>query len=104
MSLTLNPEILLLDEPTSGVSGTERTKVIEFIDKLAKDIKVVVVEHDMDIVFSISDRIAVLAQGSILADGTVDEIRNNKDVQRAYLGEEEEEKGGLEDAVSRKNR
>jgi len=105
MSLTLNPEILLLDEPTSGVSGTERTKVIEFIDKLAKDIKVVVVEHDMDIVFSISDRIAVLAQGSILADGTVEEIRNNKDVQKAYLGEEEEEeKGGLKDAVSRKNK
>ena len=106
MSLTLNPEILLLDEPTSGVSGTERAKVIEFISKLAKDIKVVVVEHDMDIVFSISERIAVLAQGSILADGTVEEIRKNEDVQRAYLGEEEEEekKGEDKDAVSRKNK
>lgn len=99
MCLTVEPEILLLDEPTSGVSGTERAKVINFISDLAKNIKIVVVEHDMDIVFSISDRIVVLTQGSILADGTAEEIRNNEDVQKAYLGGYSE--GGYENAISR---
>jgi len=102
MCLTIEPEILLLDEPTSGVSGTERMKVIHFIGELAKKMKIVVVEHDMDIVFSISDRIVVLAQGSILADGTIEEVRNNEDVQNAYLGGNIE--GGDEDVVLGKNK
>jgi branched-chain amino acid transport system ATP-binding protein len=90
MSLTLEPEIMLLDEPTSGVSGSDRMAVIKFIEKLAENVKVVIVEHDMDIVFGISDRIVVMYQGTILADGTLDEVRHNKDVQRAYLGGGEE--------------
>jgi len=102
MCLTVEPEILLLDEPTSGVSGTERMKVINFIGNLAKRMKIVVVEHDMGIVFSISDRIVVLAQGSILADGTVEEVRNNEDVQKAYLGGNTE--GREEDVVTGKNK
>jgi branched-chain amino acid transport system ATP-binding protein len=102
MCLTVEPEILLLDEPTSGVSGTERMKVIHFIGNLANRMKVVVVEHDMDIVFSISDRIVVLTQGSILADGTVEEVRKNQAVQNAYLGGNTE--GGEEDVVPGKNK
>lgn len=86
MCLTVEPEILLLDEPTSGVSGAERTKVIHFIGDLIKKMNIIIVEHDMDVVFSISDRIVVLSQGSILADGTAEEIRNNEDVQKVYLG------------------
>jgi branched-chain amino acid transport system ATP-binding protein len=98
MCLTLEPEILLLDEPTSGVSGNDRTRVINFIGNLAEKMKIVIVEHDMDIVFSISDRIVVLAQGSVLADGSVEEIRNNKKVQNAYLGGNIE--GGDEDVIA----
>jgi len=89
MSLTLEPKILLLDEPTSGVSGEARNRVIKFIEKLSKSLKVVVIEHDMDIVFSISDRIVVLAEGKILADGNREEIKDNKKVKESYLGEEE---------------
>lgn len=102
MCLAMEPEILLLDEPTSGVSGTESTKVFNFIKNLSSKMKIVIVEHDMDIVFSISDRIVVLAQGSILADGTVEEVRNNEDVQKAYLGGYTE--GGCEDAISGKGK
>lgn len=101
MCLTVEPEILLLDEPTSGVSRTESKKVISFIESLAKKMKIVIVEHDMDIVFSISNRVVVLAEGSILADGTVEEIRRNENVQRAYLRGNSE--GGCEDVVSGKN-
>jgi branched-chain amino acid transport system ATP-binding protein len=88
MSLTLEPKILLLDEPTSGVSGEARNRVIEFIKKLSEKLKVVIIEHDMDIVFSISDRIVVLAEGAILADGTREKIKNNEKVINAYLGKE----------------
>lgn len=91
MSLALEPEIMLLDEPTSGVSGPDRTTVIKFIEKLAETVKVVIVEHDMDIVFGICERIVVLYQGAVLADGTLDEVRQNPDVQKAYLGGKGEE-------------
>ena len=102
MCLTLEPEILLLDEPTSGVSGNERMKVIHFIGDLAKRMKIIIVEHDMDIVFSISNRIIVLSQGAILADGTVEEVRNDKNVQNAYLGGKVE--GGNQDVNSGKSK
>lgn len=88
MSLTMQPSILLLDEPTAGVSGAERSRVIQLIEDLAKQMKIVIVEHDMDIVFGISERIIVLHQGSILAQGTAEEIRANPEVQKAYLGED----------------
>jgi len=93
MSLTLEPKILLLDEPTSGISGEARSQVIKFIKKLSNNLKVVVIEHDMDVVFSISDRIVVLAEGAILADGGREEIENNEKVRKAYLGEEEIKQG-----------
>jgi branched-chain amino acid transport system ATP-binding protein len=87
MALTTRPEILLLDEPTSGLAGEEETKMVDLIaENLRRELKLVIVEHDMDIVFSLSDHIMVLNQGRKLAYGTPQEIVNNEDVQTAYLG------------------
>lgn len=87
MALTTRPEILLLDEPTSGLAGEEQTRMVELIaEHLRKELKLVIVEHDMDIVFSLSDHIMVLNQGKKLAYGTPQEIVENEEVQRAYLG------------------
>jgi branched-chain amino acid transport system ATP-binding protein len=87
MALTTRPEILLLDEPTSGLAGEEQARMVELIsEQLRKELKLVIVEHDMDIVFSLSDHIMVLNQGKKLAYGTPQEIVENEEVQRAYLG------------------
>jgi branched-chain amino acid transport system ATP-binding protein len=87
MALTTKPEILLLDEPTSGLAGGEQARMVELIaENLRKKIKLVIVEHDMDVVFSLSDHIMVLNQGKKLAYGTPQEIAENDEVQKAYLG------------------
>jgi branched-chain amino acid transport system ATP-binding protein len=87
MALTTKPEILLLDEPTSGLAGEEQFKMVELIaENLKKELKLVIVEHDMDIVFSLSDHIMVLNQGRKLAYGNPQEIVENDEVQKAYLG------------------
>lgn len=89
VSLVTNPEVLLLDEPTSGLAGEERSRMIHLIEgDLKKEIKMVIVEHDMDVVFSLSDQIMVLNQGKILAFGKPDEIARDSKVQEAYLGGE----------------
>lgn len=84
------PKLLFLDEPTAGMNPVERVRVLENIRRLSieKESTFVIVEHDMDIVFSLSDRIVVLHRGQILADGTPDEIKQNQDVRKVYLGEE----------------
>ena len=87
ISLTSNPELLLLDEPMAGLASEERVKMSGFIKELSKDLTIVVVEHDMDVVFSISDKIAVMHQGRLIAVGSPEEIRQNEQVQQAYLGE-----------------
>ncbi len=84
-----DPKILFLDEPTAGMSPGETRHISELIKDLAKDICVVLVEHDMDMVMSISDQITVLQDGCTIAEGTPDEIRNNQQVREAYLGKEE---------------
>lgn len=84
-----NPKILFLDEPTAGMSPGETQHISNLIKELSKDICVVLVEHDMDMVMSISDRIIVLEYGSIIAEGTPEEIQNNQQVTEAYLGKEE---------------
>jgi branched-chain amino acid transport system ATP-binding protein len=84
-----NPEILFLDEPTAGMSPAETGQISELIKSLANEICVVLVEHDMDMIMSISDRIIVLEYGCIIADGTPKEIQNNQQVREAYLGKEE---------------
>jgi len=86
IALASHPRLLLLDEPTSGLASRETGKMTEFIQKLTQDMTLVVIEHDMSIVLSISDHIAVLHQGRVIAEGTPEEIQQNEEVQEAYLG------------------
>jgi branched-chain amino acid transport system ATP-binding protein len=86
IALSSNPKLLLLDEPTSGLASRETGSMTDFIQGLARDLTVVVIEHDMNVVLSISDHIAVLHQGKVIAEGTPDEVRQNDEVQEAYLG------------------
>lgn len=89
MCFALNPKVILLDEPTSGVSATEKDGVMGIIEKAVRQtgVTAVVVEHDMDIVFSYSDRVIAMYQGKILADGTPEDIRGRDDVRSLILGE-----------------
>jgi len=86
ISLTAKPSLLLLDEPTSGLVSEDRKRISEFMKKLSSQLTLIAVEHDMDVVLSISDHIVVMHQGKILAQGNPDEIRGNEKVQEAYLG------------------
>jgi branched-chain amino acid transport system ATP-binding protein len=87
MALTTRPELLLLDEPAAGLSGAERVRMTGLITKqLRNELKLIIVEHDMDMVFELSDQIMVLNQGRKLAYGTPREIANDPAVQAAYLG------------------
>ena len=86
ISLASNPKLLLLDEPTSGLASRETGKMAKFIQGLARDLTLVLIEHDMSIVLSISDHIAILHQGRVIAEGTPAEIQQNEEVQEAYLG------------------
>jgi branched-chain amino acid transport system ATP-binding protein len=86
IALTAKPSLLLLDEPTSGLVSEDRKRISEFMKGLSSQLTLIVVEHDMDVVLSISDHIIVMHQGRILAQGTPDEIRGNEKVQEAYLG------------------
>jgi branched-chain amino acid transport system ATP-binding protein len=90
LAMAAEPKLLFLDEPTAGMNPVERVKVLENIRRLAQEIQstFVIVEHDMDIVFSLSDRIVVLHRGQILADGVPEAIKKNEDVRKVYLGEE----------------
>ena len=85
----LHPEVIILDEPTSGVSTSDKYKIIETLISAAKEIgikSILQIEHDMDIVFSYSDRIVALHQGHMLADGTPQEIQDNEQVVSMILG------------------
>lgn len=90
LAMAPEPKLLFLDEPTAGMNPVERVKVLENIRRLSRERQstFVIVEHDMDIVFSLSDRIIVLHRGQILADGRPEEIKRNEDVRKVYLGEE----------------
>ena len=85
IALATDPEFLLLDEPTAGMSPEETRRTAEFVRKLAGRVTIVLVEHDMEVVMGVSDRITVLNYGEILAEGTPAEIRENADVRRVYL-------------------
>jgi branched-chain amino acid transport system ATP-binding protein len=86
IALASNPKVVLLDEPTSGLASRETGKMTEFIDHLAKGLTVIVIEHDMNLVLTISSHIVVLHQGRVIARGTPDQIKQNEEVQEAYLG------------------
>lgn len=79
-------DVLLLDEPTAGMSRSETSQIVQLIAEIAQDRTLVIVEHDMGVVFDLADRISVLVYGRVLASGTPDEIRGNPEVQEAYLG------------------
>ena len=85
IALATDPDFLLLDEPTAGMSPDETRRTAAFVRRLAGHVTIVVVEHDMDVVMGISDRITVLNYGEVLAEGTPAEIRENADVRRVYL-------------------
>ncbi|RJQ85657.1 MAG: ABC transporter ATP-binding protein [Desulfobacteraceae bacterium] len=86
IALAGDPEVLFLDEPTAGMSPAETKHISELIKGLSQEISVILVEHDMDLVMSISDRITVLHYGSIIAEGRPAEIKANQLVREAYLG------------------
>jgi branched-chain amino acid transport system ATP-binding protein len=86
LTVARDPILIMLDEPTAGLSSEETRKAIPFIKQIAEGKTLVIVEHDMNVVFNLADRITVLNDGRILATGSPDEIRNNTDVRNAYLG------------------
>jgi branched-chain amino acid transport system ATP-binding protein len=79
--------VLLLDEPAAGVPSLESHRIFEVLDALPKEIAILIIEHDMDLVFRFAQRITVLAQGAVLMEGTVAEVRNDERVRQVYLGE-----------------
>jgi len=89
MTMSTNPELVMLDEPMAGISKDETALIVELIRSLTENKTMVIIEHDMDVVFSLADRITVLHHGEILACGTPNEIKNNPAVKDAYLGETE---------------
>ena len=87
MAMSTEPDLVMLDEPTAGMSADETRTAVELIRRLTEGKTVVIIEHDMDVVFSLADRITVLHLGSILATGSPEEIRNKQAVKDAYLGD-----------------
>lgn len=90
MAVARNPDLLLLDEPTAGMAVTETGVISDVIRRLRRETKITImlIEHDMDVVFGLADRILVLVEGKVLAVGSPDEISENSAVQAAYLGTE----------------
>jgi branched-chain amino acid transport system ATP-binding protein len=89
LALALEPDILLLDEPTAGMSATETREAIRLIERIARERRLTLLftEHDMEVVFSIAEKITVLHQGRVIADGAPADVRRDEAVRRVYLGE-----------------
>jgi ABC-type branched-subunit amino acid transport system ATPase component len=88
LAFACRPQVLLLDEPAAGVPDAERQDLLATIGELPADVTVLLIEHDMDLVFSFADRISVLVNGGLLLDGTPDEVARDPRVKAVYLGEE----------------
>ena len=87
MALAMKPRLMLLDEPMAGMGKEEGARMIETLNQLKGAMTILLVEHDMDAVFSLADQLSVLVNGHIIATDTVENIRQNSDVQKAYLGD-----------------
>lgn len=87
ITLSTEPELILLDEPTAGMTREETNQAIKMIDRVTAGKTLIIIEHDMEVVFSLADTISVLHYGTILVSGKPDEIRNDQRVKDAYLGE-----------------
>ncbi|MFZ5427635.1 MAG: ABC transporter ATP-binding protein [Thermodesulfobacteriota bacterium] len=87
LALATSPRLLLLDEPLAGMGPEESARMVELIETLARGVTILLVEHDMDAVFRLADRISVLVEGKVIASGAPEEVRTNPKVRQAYLGE-----------------
>jgi branched-chain amino acid transport system ATP-binding protein len=88
VALATRPQLLLLDEPMAGLGVTESARMVRLLQELRREVSIVLVEHDMDAVFALADRISVLVYGRVIASGTPAQIRGNEEVKRAYLGDQ----------------
>jgi branched-chain amino acid transport system ATP-binding protein len=88
IALATKPKLLLLDEPLAGTSHEESRRIIATLQQLRRDLPIVLIEHDMDAVFALADRVSVLVYGRIIASGSPQSVRDNAEVRAAYLGEE----------------
>jgi branched-chain amino acid transport system ATP-binding protein len=88
LAFACRPQVLLLDEPAAGVPDAERQELLATIGELPADVTVLLIEHDMDLVFSFADRISVLVNGGLLLDGAPEEVARDPRVKAVYLGEE----------------
>jgi branched-chain amino acid transport system ATP-binding protein len=88
VALASKPKLLLLDEPMAGLGATESQRMVKLLQELRKEVSIVLVEHDMEAVFALADRISVLVYGRVIASGDPAAIRQNEDVKRAYLGDQ----------------
>jgi ABC-type branched-subunit amino acid transport system ATPase component len=88
IALGLKPKVLLLDEPAAGVPSLESGRILQVLDNLPRDIAILIIEHDMDVVFRFARKITVLVQGEVLIEGTPDEIAGDRRVHQVYLGEQ----------------
>ena len=86
LAMAVQPKVLLLDEPTAGLSAAEVVRVVGMIRSLPKEMTILMIEHDMLVAFDLADRIAVLHQGRLIAEGDVETIRNDPHVTEIYLG------------------
>jgi branched-chain amino acid transport system ATP-binding protein len=89
MALASKPRMLLLDEPMAGLGPEESARMVAILRELKKELTILLVEHDMEVVFALADRIAGLVYGRVIASGKPEEIRSNAQVRDAYLGEQE---------------
>jgi branched-chain amino acid transport system ATP-binding protein len=88
LTLARDPVLIMLDEPTAGLDTEETRAMVQLIRQVTQKKTLVIVEHDMDVVFDLADRITVISYGKVLATGSPDEIRENEEVRKAYLGRE----------------